>query len=409
MDAANAFNNLNREALIHNIKYVCPEIATYVVNCYTIPARLFVIGGLELKSQEGTTQGDPLGMAIYAIGVTPMLDILLVGIGDQHNKMVAFADDITAAGTLQALKQWWDHILDVGPSYGYFPQPDKSWLIVKNERHAEACEIFAGTDVKITAKGERHLGAVIGTAENKTAYINEKIEKWRGEINLLAEIATTYPQAAYSAYVSSYQHKLTYFLRTIPGIGDELKKIDEVVRQRLIPALTGGHIINDRERLIFSLPPRLGGMGMKIFSEEADLDHHDSMSATVDHQNQILGTNDGAVEAKTKNCLRNERKQRNQEKLRNFLETADDDLKRLMETLNYKGVSNWLTVTPMKDQGFELSKQEFWDAIRIRYNWPIDRMPSTCACGSAFNVAHALSCKKTFRDMPTLQERQDWI
>jgi len=114
----------------------------------------------------------------------------------------------------------------------------------------------------------------------------------------------------------------------------------------------------------------------------------------ITNQNQILGTNDGAVEAKTKNCLRNERKQRNQEKLRNFLETADDDLKRLMETLNYKGVSNWLTVTPMKDQGFELSKQEFWDAIRIRYNWPIDRMPSTCACGSAFNVAHALSCKK---------------
>jgi len=48
-DAANAFNNLNREALVHNIKYVCPEIATYVVNCYVITARLFVIGGLELK------------------------------------------------------------------------------------------------------------------------------------------------------------------------------------------------------------------------------------------------------------------------------------------------------------------------------------------------------------------------
>jgi len=40
VDAANAFNNLNREALIHNIKYVCPEIATYVVNCYTIPIKV---------------------------------------------------------------------------------------------------------------------------------------------------------------------------------------------------------------------------------------------------------------------------------------------------------------------------------------------------------------------------------
>jgi len=95
---------------------------------------------------------------------------------------------------------------------------------------------------------------------------------------------------------------------------------------------------------------------MKIFSEEADTDRQDSISATFDLQNQILGENDGAVEAKTRNCLRNERQQRNQEKLRNFLETADDDIKRMMETLNQKGVSNWLTVTPKKDQSFELSK-----------------------------------------------------
>ena len=58
VDAMDAFNNLNRKALLHNIKYVCPGISTYVNNCYTNSARLFVIGGLELKSQEGTTQGD---------------------------------------------------------------------------------------------------------------------------------------------------------------------------------------------------------------------------------------------------------------------------------------------------------------------------------------------------------------
>jgi len=81
-------------------------------------------------------------MAIYSLRVTPMLNILLLGIGDQHNKMIAFADVITAVGTLEALKQWWDRILDVGPSYGYFSQPDKSWLIVKDERLAEAREML---------------------------------------------------------------------------------------------------------------------------------------------------------------------------------------------------------------------------------------------------------------------------
>ena len=157
--------------------------------------------------------------------------------------------------------------MEIGPSYGYFPQPEKSWLIVKDQRLSDARETFAGTEIKITVKSERHLGAVIGTDENKTNYINEKITRWLQEINLLAEIATTCPQAAYSAYVSSYQHKLTYFLRTIPRIEDELKQIDEAVRHRLIPSLTGGHIMNNQERVLFSLPPHLGGMGMKIFAE----------------------------------------------------------------------------------------------------------------------------------------------
>ena len=74
VDAANAFNSLNRKATLHNIKILCPLLAIYVTNCYSQPARLFVIGGVELASHEGTTQGDPLGMAIYAIGLTPLLD-----------------------------------------------------------------------------------------------------------------------------------------------------------------------------------------------------------------------------------------------------------------------------------------------------------------------------------------------
>ena len=64
VDASNAFKSINREALIHNIRLVCPAISTYVTNCYRRPARLFVIGGVELTSKEG----DPIGMAVYAKG-----------------------------------------------------------------------------------------------------------------------------------------------------------------------------------------------------------------------------------------------------------------------------------------------------------------------------------------------------
>ena len=55
IDASNAFNCLNREAMLHNMRYICPELATYVANCYKVPSRLFVAGGTEISSSEGTT------------------------------------------------------------------------------------------------------------------------------------------------------------------------------------------------------------------------------------------------------------------------------------------------------------------------------------------------------------------
>ena len=49
---------------------ICPEIAVFVRNCYALPSRLFIIGGSELKSSEGMTQGDPAAMAIHVIAIT---------------------------------------------------------------------------------------------------------------------------------------------------------------------------------------------------------------------------------------------------------------------------------------------------------------------------------------------------
>ena len=41
-----------------------------------------------------------------------------------------------------------------------------------------------------------------------------------------------------------------------------------------------------------------------------------------------------------------------------------------------------------------MTKQEFWDAIKIRYNCPLDRITSQCICGASCDVKHALSYKK---------------
>ena len=73
---------------------------------------------------------------------------------------------------------------------------------------------------------------------------------------------------------------------------------------------------------------------------------------------------------------------------------SSDANKRTNESNMETNVSNWLTSLPLKDQGYDLNKEQFWDALRISYNSVIPRTPSECSCGAKFNLIHALSCKK---------------
>ena len=207
--------------------------------------------------------------------------------------------------------------MQIGLNYGYYPPPTKSWLIVRENKQEKAVWVFEGKNIQISTEGKRHLEAVIGKKENKKNYINDKISAWTKEINLVADIATIHPQAAYTAYVTSYQHKLTYLLRTIPKIEDQIKKINAAARHKLIPAMIGGHIVNNAERVMFSLPTRLGGLGLKIFTEVAENEYKD-----LNLQAQILETN--SSEGKATSETKTECGKRNQEKLRQFLATSDE-------------------------------------------------------------------------------------
>ena len=72
VDASNAFNSLNRHVALLNMFQLCPPLATILTNTYRSASSLF-IDGTSLLSQEGTTQGDPLAMPMYAISVVPVI------------------------------------------------------------------------------------------------------------------------------------------------------------------------------------------------------------------------------------------------------------------------------------------------------------------------------------------------
>ena len=48
---------------------------------------------------------------------------------------------------------------------------------------------------------------------------------------------------------------------------------------------------------------------------------------------------------------------------------------------------------PLQDLIFNLNKREFRDAVKLRYDWPVEDIPSACTCGEAFTVDHCMICK----------------
>ena len=90
-DASNAFNSLNRHVTLHNLHFICPPLAVTITNVYREASSLFIDNEC-LLSEEGTTQGDPLAMAMYALSTVPLIRKL-----DGLTTQVWFADDAAAA------------------------------------------------------------------------------------------------------------------------------------------------------------------------------------------------------------------------------------------------------------------------------------------------------------------------
>ena len=104
VDASNAFNTINRHAALLNIKSICPSLYQILLNTYRAPIRCIICGDGEITSSEGTTQGDPLAMAMYALAVRPLIGKLKSDA--PRVKQVWYADDATGAGICDDLKKW---------------------------------------------------------------------------------------------------------------------------------------------------------------------------------------------------------------------------------------------------------------------------------------------------------------
>ena len=139
-----------------------------------------------------------------------------------------------------------------------------------------------GTNMKITAEGQRHLGAVIGLETFKKKCVQEKIDLWIKELRVLCKIALCEPQPAYYGFIKGFKHKPIYFMKTIPNIKSQLKQLDDVIRTEFIAVITGGINCFDIEIRLMFLPLRFGDLETPILSESAQREYDFSTKISKD-------------------------------------------------------------------------------------------------------------------------------
>eukprot|EP00978_Attheya_sp_CCMP212_P002012 scaffold4137_cov26-Attheya_sp.AAC.2 len=97
---------------------------------------------LFIFSMEGATQGDPLAMFIYGMGLLPLI-----------RRLKSEVDDVS--------QPWHGMLEEYGPKYGYFPEASKAILIVREHNVERAKEYFAEINFSIKS-GYRYLGGFVG-------------------------------------------------------------------------------------------------------------------------------------------------------------------------------------------------------------------------------------------------------
>ena len=128
------------------------------------------------------------------------------------------------------------------------------------------------------------------------------------------------------------------------------QSLRDVINQTFIPALTGGKQCSEEERTLLFLPLRYGGLNIINIIDQPE-------SFTKPQLQSI------------KNDLRKQKAQDIENSAVQVRESLPQTKQGMMDLACVKGASSWLSALPLQDQGFDLSKGEFRDAISIRYGW----------------------------------------
>ena len=284
VDARNAFNEGNRIAFLWTVRHRWPAGAKFTFNCYRHWAQLLVrsedgdIAAI-LYSKEGCTQGDPLAMIVYGVGMLPLVEKLEEEIPDIVQPW--YADDAGAAGDYENIAKYFELLVSEGPARGYFPEPTKSILVVQPENVERATAALSHLGFTICT-GARYLSGHIGTDAEKSEWVDGKVAGWVAGVEALSKVAHPSPHCAFIGLQKSLQSEWMHLQRVVGDISNAFMPIEDAIINTFLPSLFDTPLaIPPDLRTITSLPVKKSGVGLPNPTSAAPHNHTSSKECTA--------------------------------------------------------------------------------------------------------------------------------
>ena len=327
-------------------------------------------------------QGDPLSMMLYAVAVLPLICSLEDSCEWVQNW---YADDSSCVGELSSVRRWFDRLLIDGPASGYFPEASKTVMVVGSSDLERASDLFRDLGVSVVT-GSRFLGGLMGERSLAADFVSNKVMVWCECIQSLSDVAIGEPQASFAALARSLQFEWNHIQRLFRNVElylplSSMPSIPSFIHPNLVVQCL-------RMRLPFSLPTRFGGLGITNCVESASLAFRSSREGSallvdaIIHHEEVHLTDHLAYLDAVHSGVTKDREDQFRLLLSSLLPGLPSLTSRAVQQAVDSHTSGWLNVLLLAHHHFDLSAQQFRDALCLRYHCPLSLMPASCdGCG----------------------------
>ena len=287
VDLENAFNSIDREAVLQVVRELFPEAEVWFRYCYGASAKLFCEGEiLPFGSAQGVQQGDPLGPLLFALGLLGLCRALKGGLVER-TLAVWYLDDGTIVGEAKEVAKAWKLICSEVSKVGLKVNKRKCELVLPRQGRREPPEGLADVPL-VTDSGFELLGAPIGEKGFCEHYVRKRIAKIESALKRLELIDD--PQVERLLLRSCLGlPRFVFALRSAPpeditaAIQDFDRMLSSALKERLGVSLT------EEEETQARLPEAMGGLGVESAQVIAESAYLGNILATRQLVSRLLG------------------------------------------------------------------------------------------------------------------------